>query len=76
MRKRTKEETQNLVLSLQVLKENESVKSWLKIVKEIKEIISANSYLAKNGDEALKSVGMLRGLDIAINLDDFVSNWK
>ena len=72
--KRTRDELSGLVNALKIAKENESVKLWLKQVKEFKDSVATGAVMSKTEGEAWKNIGILHGLEIAINLDEVLAS--
>lgn len=71
---KTKEEKERLVLALQISKQDKSVQLWINELKKIKDAVSIGAFNSKDDSEAFKNIGVIKGLDIAINLDEFVNN--
>ena len=67
--KRSKEEIERIVLDIQMLKQNDAVKKYLKYVADLKDAFSVGAFNSKTQEEAFKSIGVIKGLDIVINLD-------
>lgn len=72
MVKRSQDELVGIVTGLQMAKESKEVKLWFKHLQDFKDAIASGAFQSKTAEEAFKNIGIIRGIDIAMQLDEML----
>mgnify|MGYP001767348091 CR=1 FL=1 len=72
MIKRSQDELIGIVTGLQQAKASKEVQLWFKHLADFKDAIASGAFTSKTSEEAFKNIGIIRGIDIAMQLDEMI----